>query len=212
MILASGFFIYSLITDEITKHNKNYKITNSTISFINIILCFIIYFVGYFLNHDNILKALICANTGGFFINEVKLFIKDRNMSKTSLALVAHHIMTTTIILNAEFRSNVYFILIGAEFSNLPGCILYYFIQIKKEHKLKDIEYKIPYEKAIKYTQAIIYITLRVILGPIYIYKSVYNDNINVIYFYFYPFLYLIGVIWSIKLFKNLNKEKIKEN
>ena len=133
-------------------------------------------------------------------------------MSKTSLALVAHHIMTTTIILNAEFRSNVYFILIGAEFSNLPGCILYYFIQIKKEHKLKDIEYKIPYEKAIKYTQAIIYITLRVILGPIYIYKSVYNDNINVIYFYFYPFLYLIGVIWSIKLFKNLNKEKIKEN
>tara|TARA_Y100001970_G_C13930364_1_gene697945 strand:+ start:62 stop:700 length:639 start_codon:yes stop_codon:yes gene_type:complete len=212
MILVSGFFIYSLITNEITTYNKNNKITNNFLSFIHIILCFIIYSIGYFLNYDNISKTLICANTGGFFINEVKLFIKDRNITKTSIALIVHHIMTTTIILNAGFRSNLYFILVMAEFSNLPGCILYYFIQIKKENKLKDIEYKIPYEKAIKYTQAIIYILLRVFLGPIYIYKSVYNDNINATYFYFYPFLYLIGIIWSFKLFKNLNKKKIKNN
>ena len=131
MILASGFFIYSLITNEITKYNKNNKITNNFLSFIHIILCFIIYSIGYFLNYDNISKTLICANTGGFFINEVKLFIKDRNITKTSLALIVHHIMTTTIILNAGFRSNLYFILVMAEFSNIPGCILYYFIQTK---------------------------------------------------------------------------------
>lgn len=213
MILAAGFFFYSLISNELSRYNENKKIRNILLSFIHIILCIMIYSVGWFLNNDNIFKSLICANTGGFFINDIKLFIKDRRFSNTNLVLIIHHIMSASIIFNAEFRSNVYFILVGLEFTNMPGCIMYYFIQIKKEHSLKGDNYIIPYEKFIKYTQALIYIIIRVFLSPVYVYRSLnYDNNINTYNKILYAPIYLIGVIWSIKLFNNLNRKKIKNN
>ena len=213
MVLALGFFVYSLISNELIKKNNNIKITNITLSFTHIILCMTIYAIGYFLNYDNISKSLICANTGGFFMNEIVLIVKTRNFSKTNLALIVHHLMVYSIIFIASFRSNLYFILVGAEFTNLPGCVMYYFIQIKKEYESIGSYYDIPCENMIKYTQAIIYIGIRVFVSPFYIYKSISNDqNIHMVNKCFYPPIYLIGFIWSYKLYKNLNKKKIKNN
>ena len=119
-----------------------------------------------------------------------------------------HHIVVLIIISNAPFRTYVYVVFSMAEFTNLPGCFLYHFLQRKKEYDSKKITYNIPYEVLQKKIQLIIYFGIRVVISPYFVYQSFIYDTDRISTFngiLFVP-IYAIGVFWSMKLYKNYIK------
>ena len=207
MILALGLFFYLLLEHEIKHVQKNKKIRNNYLSFVHIVCCIGIYIIGNLLDRPYLFKSLMYANTGGFFINEVSFFIKEKKFTITRMTLILHHIFVLSMIINADFNTNIYFLLAAAEFTNIPGCILYHYIQKKKQLKLKDKDYDIPCEMLQKKIQAVVYIVIRVFISPYFIYRSLLDDK-NILMFnkiLSIP-IYLLDVIWSIKLCKSYNK------
>lgn len=205
MYLALGLFSYLLLEHEIKHVQKNKKIRNNYLSFIHIVVCITAYILGYLTKQPVIFKSIMYANTGGFFINEIGFFYKEREYTKTNIALIIHHIISLIIINKVEFDSYIFFLLAGAEFTNIPGCILYHYIQKKKTLQLKEKEYEIPCGMLQKKIQAVIYIIMRVFVSPYFMYKVLTeedNISINVLLI---P-IYLVGVVWSIKLYKTYNK------
>ena len=207
MELALGLFIYFLLEHELSFIEKNKKIRNNYLSSIHIFVCLLTYSIGFFSNNPSLFKAIMYGNTGGFFINEVGFFYREREFTKIRMALTLHNIVVLMIIVNAEFNTYIYFLLFMAELTNLPGNILYYYIQLKKEYKIKDKEYKIPYLQLQKKIQAYFYITIRVFISPYFVYKSfIYDKNIYIFNRILFIPIYIIGVFWSKKLYNSIYK------
>lgn len=207
MFLAFGLFIYLLIEHEIKHIEKNKKILNNYLSFIHILLCITIYGTGLLVNRPRLFKSLMYANTGGFFINEISFFYKEKIFTTMNFVLTFHHIIVLYFISKSNFNSYVYFLLTAAEVTNLPGCILYNYIQKKKKLNIKDKDYEIPCEALQKKIQLLIYVLIRVFISPYFVYKLLMEekDN-NHIEKLFFILIYLLGVVWSIKLCKSYNK------
>jgi hypothetical protein len=125
--------------------------------------------------------------------------------------MIYHHIIVSIYFLHISKGSNWYELLFYAEVSNLPSQIVYYYIQKEKQGIKHNIKLKL-----LKLVQLYVYGFFRVIVASYYMFyefQHVYYTEPHYGDFYFYlsiP-LYIMGLIWTLILYKNYNLEnKIK--
>ena len=207
--LFLGFAFYSFIENEIkySKIGSSKKIINNFLSIYHILSTITLSIAYFLLDYNYITKQVILYNSCSFFFYDALTFIKDRNFSRNNFILIYHHIVGSLYMLNSDINSNWYTILFFAELSNIPGNIIYHYLQLKKNrenHTLK-IEF-------LKFLQLYIYSFLRCFVIGYYMYNElifVYSEeNDGNIYYYLSLPLYFMGCCWSYTLYKNSLKKK----
>ena len=211
--LFLGFAFYSFIENEIkySKFGSSKKITNNYLSFFHIFITIILSIIYFLLEYNYTTKQIILYNSCSFFFYDALTFIKDRNFSKTNLILIYHHIIVSLYMLNVEINSNWYSLLVLTELSNIPGNLIYHYLQLRKKGENHAVKIEI-----LKCLQLYIYSFLRCVVVGYYMYNElifVYKEEDDGdIYYYLCTPLYLMGCVWSYILYKkNLKfKKKLK--
>jgi len=200
--LFLGFAFYSFIENEIKniKVGSSKKIINNFVSlyhiFSTIVLSIIYLSFGY-----KTTKSVILYNSCSFFFYDALTFIKDRNLSINNIILIYHHVIVSLYMLNSDINSNWYTLLIFTELSNIPGNVIYHYLQLRKKGENHAIKIDL-----LKFVQLYIYSFLRCIVVGYYMYNElifVYTEGKNGnIYYYLCTPLYFMGCIWSYILYK----------
>ena len=209
--LFLGFAFYSFIENEIKniKVGSSKKIINNFVSlyhiFSTIVLSIIYLSFGY-----KTTKSVILYNSCSFFLYDALTFIKDRNLSINNIILIYHHVIVSLYMLNSDINSNWYTLLIFTELSNIPGNVIYHYLQLRKKGENHAIKIDL-----LKFVQLYIYSFLRCIVVGYYMYNElifVYTEEKNGnIYYYLCTPLYFMGCIWSYILYKvEYKKRKLR--
>ena len=112
---------------------------------------------------------------------------------KLKNAYIYHHLASIIVL----YLPTVYdqpLVIFLSEFSNIPSYIVYYYLKIDNKHLLTKW----------KTIQKYVYPGIRgPVLGALLYYK-IHNEEDNIIYYFMSP-VYIMGLIWSYKLFTNCN-------
>jgi len=201
--LFLGFAFYSFIENEIILLNpvNSKKIINNFLSLYHIFSTVVLSIVYLSMNYNYTTKQMILYNSCGYFFYDALTYIKDRNLSINNGILIYHHIIVSLYMLNTEINSNWYLLLIFTELSNIPGNIIYHYLQLKKKGQNHAIKLQL-----LKCLQLYFYSFLRCVIVGYYMYNEfifVYNEeNDGDIYFYLCTPLYFMGGVWSYILYK----------
>lgn len=207
--LFLGFAFYSFIENEIkySKIGSSKKIINNFLSIYHILSTITLSIAYFLLDYNYITKQIILYNSCSFFFYDALTFIKDRNVSINNIILIYHHIVVSLYMLNSDINSNWYAILIFTELSNIPGNVIYHYLQLRKKGENHAIKIEL-----LKFVQLYIYSFLRCIVVGYYMYNElifVYSEEKNGnIYYYLCTPLYFMGCIWSYILYKAEYKKR----
>ena len=107
--------------------------------------------------------------------------------------MVYHHIAASYLLLSDHIIYQSDIILLLGEISNIPGNLIYHFIQIK--------DYK--YMNELMYIQKYVYFVIRVIFYSYIIFDRLYfliNNNYSLLPLLTSLPVYLMGLMWTCKL------------
>ena len=163
----------------------------------------------YFCNYQNqLLDDAIRSFSAGYFIYDNYNCVKNYS-GVLRIAYVYHHFSSLLALMQYSSNFKIHELLLCAELSNIPSYIVYYYLyQKKKENYTNRDEYFRNFKnvKLWKKIQKYIYCFLRIpILGIISI-DSIYTNYNNPEMFnkiLFITPVYLMGLIWSYKLFND---------
>ena len=172
--------------------NITLKITDNKIfrNYLHIIHILLYSFIYLFSDSNDNIELSISF----YIIDILYLILNEKNVF---LNYAIYHHIITVIILKFYFISVVKYLMFLLELGNLSLCYIYHKIQIKK---LTVIDLII---------QCFIYIPIRCIITPYILYYNISNLNFIMIIFSF--MLFIMNVVYSIKLILNTTKQTYKK-
>jgi hypothetical protein len=199
MDIVAGIGIYYVINQPLKREN-NVKMRNNYLSSIHVIVCLLTGFESYFSGKSY--NYIIRGNTCGFFVNEI-IFFMYGNFSSSDITLIIHHLIMFGLFYTMSENSPIISLLIMGEMSNLPGNLIYHRLQLKKEYAKSHKPYNPLFEKELQYFQCILYSFLRIVVAPFLIYQEFTSEESIPMFFKAMVILiYIMGVVWSTKLYK----------
>jgi len=135
--------------------------------------------------------------SSGYFIYDFLYIIKHQKINMVNFVLLYHHLSSINLLRVNEYSKDVFKMVLFAEISNFPSPIVYYLIKSKTKNKA--------FLLFMKKMQFVLYSFFRIPLIGYYMIslfkKYPYNKNL-----YISLPVYLMGVVWTSKLYKGLSK------
>ena len=135
--------------------------------------------------------------SSGYFIYDFLYIIKHKKINMVNFVLLYHHLSSINLLRDNKLSKYVFKMVLFAEISNFPSPIVYYLIKSKTKNK--------EFLLFMKKIQFVLYSFFRIPLIGYYIIsifkKYPYNKNL-----YISLPVYLMGVVWTSKLYKGLSK------
>ena len=188
------FFMYNFLNLFISSKNSR-----NIVGFIHAFLSCLLNLI-YMLTWNSLFNQLSLLSTLGYFLYDIIQIIYLDKKDVLRIALIYHHLASIYIILNDYIFLYSYLILFIGELSNLPSYFVYYYIQ--NDPTSNNL-------KLWKEIQIILYGFLRIpvmTLALIYLYLHLdFTDQRILSLFYVASPVYLMGLIWTVKLILNKN-------
>ncbi len=167
------------------RYNNNHKISRNYCSALHILGCLFLYMLkNYFIN---VLFSI------GYFIFDSMYILQYNKYNLFNICMIYHHIAASYLLLSDHIIYQSDIILLLGEISNIPGNIIYHYIQIK--------DYK--YMNELIAIQKYVYFVIRVICYSYIYFERLYfllNNNYIILPLLTSCPVYLMGLIWSCKL------------
>ena len=182
--------IYYFMFVNLNKYTNNKKISRNYCSIFHIIGCLILSILKYYNNiffNINILLSI------GYFIFDTIYILGYSKYNLFNICMIYHHVAICYLL---TLDHNIYQsddILLLGEISNIPGNIIYHYIQIKDDK----------YMEKLKIIQKYLYFIIRVIFYSYIIFERLIylkNNNYSMIPLMTSFPVYIMGLIWSCKL------------
>lgn len=183
-------FFYNAIFQNLSLFYEN-KVAQNFTSGIHLFVCLGLNLIFYFTNTLWIYQ-LAATMTIGHYLFDIFYLLFYKNMSVMTAALVYHHIATMTYVQFNPFLYLGHIVLIFAEISNIPALFIYHYLKLDPTNK--KLSFWLTMQK-------IIYIGIRIPVFTYLVYKIWMNTHDLIAVGICAP-VFLMGIIWSIKLIK----------
>lgn len=135
--------------------------------------------------------------SSGYFIYDFLYIVKHQKINMVNFVLLYHHLSSINLLRDNELSKYVFKMVLFAEISNFPSPIVYYLIKSKTKNKA--------FLFFMKKMQFVLYSFFRIPLIGYYMIsvfkKYPYNKKL-----YISLPVYLMGIVWTSKLYKGLSK------
>ena len=199
LIKNLNLFLCCLLLNKVTELYYNKKNARNMVSFIHASSVVFLIFL-YILTNYNLFLNFALNFSIGYFLFDIYYIIMYDKLNFLRYCYIYHHLGSMYIINNNNFFGNAHLFLLVGELSNIPSYFIYHYLHL--DYKTEETEKKVIFYKKIqKYIYAIIripiisYITYNTLiqLDPnSYIYYGIILSGVPI---------YLMGLIWSYKLF-----------
>jgi len=167
----------------------SYKLAENFTSAIHVFLSLVINCAFLYYNQIGIYLIGVLITTS-YYIFDLFFLVTYKNFSLMTLAYIYHHIATIIYIHYNPYLYLCHYTLILAEISNIPALFIYYYLKADPNNSNLVI-----WKKIQKFVYIIIRIPLLVIIAY-FIWINTYDVHAMLIC----GPVYLMGIIWSIKL------------
>jgi hypothetical protein len=160
--------------------------------------------LNYLYTRDKWIWRLIKLISTGYFLHDARLLIYNNDYSVINIAYLFHHVASIYYLRKDPKIYNTHQLMFWAELSNLPSYLVYYLIKKKqREVNNKKLLSLAKFINMAKWLQFAVYSTIRIPFFGYLTYKTVTEVEDKKPIFIVLP-VYLMGVIWTSKLWKAL--------
>ena len=184
--------IYYFMFINFNKYTNNIKISRNYCSALHILGCLFMSILYNYYNNIIIFDINILFSIG-YFIFDSMYILQHNKYNLFNICMIYHHIATTYLLLSNHIIYKSDIVLLLGEISNVPGNIIYHYIQIKDYNYMNEL----------MYIQKYVYFVIRVIFYSYINFERLYfllNNNYSLLPLLTSFPVYLMGLIWSCKL------------
>tara|TARA_Y100000816_G_C26061528_1_gene557456 strand:- start:602 stop:1306 length:705 start_codon:yes stop_codon:yes gene_type:complete len=133
----------------------------------------------------------------GYFLYDCLFIVKHQKLSFVNCVYLYHHLSSINLLRDITIKNEVFKMILFAELSNLPSSIVYYLIKSKTKNKA--------FLMFMKKFQFVLYSFFRIPVITYYLFVSLKKNPYNKNAYISFP-IYIMGLVWSSKLYKGLSK------
>lgn len=191
---------YNILENKFVKNGKDLKLSYNKLNFYHTFSALLCCMTSYFYP-SKLVNNITVANTIGFFINDVLVYLKKDNNKLSDYIFIYHHIAASIYFYNyVNNPESVWLMsLFWAEVSNVPSQTVYYFIQHERiyggENNKKIVLHA-------KYIQFFTYSFIRIFIGTYICLTELICCGLNIVTIFNIPIL-LLGYYWVFVMYKN---------
>ena len=191
---------YNILENKFVKNGEDLKLSYNKLNFYHTLSALFCCTTCYYYP-SNLVNNITIANTIGFFINDVLVYLKKDNNKLSDYIFIYHHIAASIYFYNyVNNPESVWLMsLFWAEVSNIPSQTVYYFIQHERiyggENNKKIVLHA-------KYIQFFTYSFIRIFIGTYICLTELNGCGLNLVTILNIPIL-LLGYYWVFVMYKN---------